>query len=165
MSRTFGLVTALEIIEHLDSPRHFCGRFTRSCSRAASAGFDTECRQLDRAAAVCAQRELRQFGAGDYEYQHHISPITDVQMRLMLREIGFNLVASTTAGTFFGPLKRAVLAPVIAVAKLLWGSIGVGTSESIWRSVRFNRASFQRRQVDAVQPWQSRGLHPSAPMF
>ena len=54
--------------------------------------------------------ELRQFQRHDYDYQRHISPITDVQMRLMFEEMGFDVVEATTAGTFFGSVKSTILA-------------------------------------------------------
>jgi hypothetical protein len=70
--------------------------------------------------------ELRQFQRRDYDYQRHISPITDVQMRLMFEEVGFEIVESTTAGTFFGPVKQAAFWPVEAVARVTMGKLARG---------------------------------------
>ena len=64
--------------------------------------------------------EHRHFREGDYE-QRHISPVTNLHMRLMFREIGFRVVASTTAGTFAGPVKRLLLAPAAFIFRMLLG--------------------------------------------
>jgi hypothetical protein len=49
-----------------------------------------------------------------------------VQVRLMFEEIGFELVDFTTAGTFFGPAKRALTWPVSALAGAILGKLANG---------------------------------------
>jgi SAM-dependent methyltransferase len=124
--RRYGVVSALEIMEHLDCPRHFL-RQARSLltpgghlliSTPNIANWTGRLRFL-------LSGEHRQFQSHDYNYQRHISPTTDVQLRLMFQEIGLRLVDWTVAGTFFGPLKEAMLSPITGLAKLMWGKIGV----------------------------------------
>ena len=126
IDKRYGLVSALEIMEHLDCPRQFL-RQARALLNAGgylllstpnTANWTGRLRFL-------LSGEHRQFQAHDYHYQRHISPTTDVQLQLMFKEIGFQLVDWTVAGTFFGPLKRVLLSPVIGLAKLMWGKQGV----------------------------------------
>jgi 2-polyprenyl-3-methyl-5-hydroxy-6-metoxy-1,4-benzoquinol methylase len=118
----FGLVTAIEIIEHLDSPRHFLRNIRELLSEGGHLLLTTPnvSHWLGRL-RFAMSGELRQFQRHDYDYQRHISPITDVQMRLMFEELGFELVESTTAGTFFGPVKQAIFSPVTLLAKATLG--------------------------------------------
>jgi len=123
----FGLVTAIEIVEHLDCPRQFL-RNVRAI--LADGGYlllttPNVAHWLGRTRFLLSG-ELRQFQRRDYDHQRHISPITDVQLRLMFEEIGFEMIERTTAGTFFGPLKRALFAPVTLAARVAMGPLTDG---------------------------------------
>lgn len=122
----FDLVTAIEIIEHLDSPRAFL-RQVYSLLEDDGHALVTMPNVAHWAGRLkfLLRGEHRHFGEVDY-LQRHISPVTDLHMRLMFREIGFDLVASVTAGTFAGSLKRAILAPVTVLFRALLGSSAVG---------------------------------------
>ncbi len=61
-----------------------------------------------------------------YRNARHISPITDFQMRAMLTEAGFDLVAACSAGSFSGPLRTLVTAPLSLPFFALFGSRGWG---------------------------------------
>ncbi len=125
IDRRYGLVTALEIIEHLDSPRHFLREVHSLLKPGGYLLLSTpNVANWTGRLRFLLSGEHRQFREQDYNYQRHISPTTDVQLRLMFREIGFRLIDSTVAGSFFGPLKKAVLCPVIGLARLLWGKTG-----------------------------------------
>ena len=123
----FDLVSAIEIIEHLDCPRAFLrnvhailrdgGHLLLTTPNVAS--------WLGRARFLLSG-ELRQFQRHDYDHQRHISPTTSVQMRLIFEEVGFELVAMKTAGTFFGPAKQALFSPVSVMARAMWGSLANG---------------------------------------
>ena len=123
----FGLVTAIEIIEHLDSPRHFLRNARALLADGGHLLLTTPnvAHWLGRVRFLMSG-ELRQFQRHDYNHQRHISPITDVQMRLMFEEIGFDVIEATTAGTFFGPAKQAAFAPVTAVARAAMGRLATG---------------------------------------
>ena len=123
----FDLVTAIEIVEHLDCPRAFLrnvhallrdgGHLLLTTPNVAS--------WLGRVRFLLSG-ELRQFQRHDYDHQRHISPTTHVQMRLMFEEVGFELITMRTAGTFFGPVKQALFAPVSLLARAMWGSTAEG---------------------------------------
>jgi hypothetical protein len=70
--------------------------------------------------------KLRYFDEAQYRYNHHISPLPDVQFRHLVTEIGLNIVQTTTTGSFFGPLKIACLSPVWLPFRLAFGSAAVG---------------------------------------
>ena len=126
IDRRYGLVTALEIMEHLDSPRHFLREVRELLEPAGHLLLSTpNTANWTGRLRFFLSGEHRQFQEHDYHYQRHISPTTDLQLRLMLREIGFELRDWTVAGSFFGPLKKAVLAPVIGAARLFWGKMAM----------------------------------------
>jgi 2-polyprenyl-3-methyl-5-hydroxy-6-metoxy-1,4-benzoquinol methylase len=136
----FGLVTAVEIIEHLDAPRHFV-RNVRDVLAPGGYFLLTTPNVAHWVGRVrfAMSGSLRHFRINDYHYQRHISPITDVQMRLMLEEVGFDVVESTTAGTFFGTAKRALLAPWEAAMRIMFGPLATG-DVSIYLARKSDRA-------------------------
>jgi SAM-dependent methyltransferase len=123
----FQLITAIEIIEHLDCPRAFLRNVRALLADGGHLLLTTPnvSHWLGRLRFLMSG-ELRQFQRHDYDYQRHISPITDVQMRLMFEEMGFDVVEATTAGTFFGSVKSTILAPVSLMARMMWGSRAEG---------------------------------------
>jgi cyclopropane fatty-acyl-phospholipid synthase-like methyltransferase len=128
--RRFGLVSAIEIIEHLDCPRDFLRRVWALLEEEGYLLLTTpNISSWVGRIYFFLRGEPRWFDETHYR-RGHVSPITDVQMRFMLRENGFDLVDSTSAGSFFGPLKRLVLAPVSLCFRVLfgrrtWGDINV----------------------------------------
>jgi 2-polyprenyl-3-methyl-5-hydroxy-6-metoxy-1,4-benzoquinol methylase len=111
--RKFTLITAIEIIEHLDAPRHFLRNIKALLQPGGYVLISTPnvAHWIGRLKFLLAG-ELRGFAAHDYHYQRHISPITDTQMRLMLKEFGFELTDSTTGGDFAGGAKRLITSPL-----------------------------------------------------
>jgi SAM-dependent methyltransferase len=124
--RHFGLISAMEIIEHLDSPRHFLRQVWKLLEDEGYLLLTTPnvSNWLGRI-YFFLRGDLRWFDASHYR-GGHISPISDVQMRFMLNENGFDLVDSTSAGSFFGPLRRLMLAPVISFLGTLFGKRMLG---------------------------------------
>jgi 2-polyprenyl-3-methyl-5-hydroxy-6-metoxy-1,4-benzoquinol methylase len=122
-----GLVTAIEIIEHLDCPRAFLRNIHTLLSGGGHLLLTTPnvAHWLGRL-RFALSGELRQFQRRDYDYQRHISPTTHVQVRLMFEEIGFELLDFTTAGTFFGPVKLALTWPASALAGAMLGKLANG---------------------------------------
>ena len=116
LPRDFDLITAIEIIEHLDCPRSFLRNVRALLADNGYLLLTTPniAHWLGRIRFLLSG-ELRQFQRHDYDHQRHISPITGIQMRLMFEEIGFELIEAATAGTFFGPLKAALFTPVAAM--------------------------------------------------
>ena len=119
---SFQLVTALEIIEHLDSPRNFLrqvhsllddnGYLLVTTPNVGT--WQGRLRFLFRA-------ELVHFGEWDYHNHRHISPVTDLHMDLMFREIGFQLVESVTSGSFQSRWRRIATYPISQFFALIFG--------------------------------------------
>lgn len=121
IDRRFGLIVAIEIIEHLDSPRHFLVELRKLLTDDGTLIFSTPniAEWFGRIKFVLTGT-LRYFDQAQYDFNHHVSPLPDLQARHLLREVGLELVERQTTGTFFGPLKRAVFSPV----RLAFGVIG-----------------------------------------
>jgi 2-polyprenyl-3-methyl-5-hydroxy-6-metoxy-1,4-benzoquinol methylase len=125
--RKFWLVTAVEVIEHTDSPLNFLRNI-----RALLADDGFVCVSTPNIAhwqgrlRFLAQGTLRLFKDYDYREQRHISPVTDNHMRMMLAETGFDLIAHKGCGSFEGPLKRIVLAPATAAFRAMCGPLATG---------------------------------------
>lgn len=119
-SRRFDLVTAIEIIEHLDFPRHFLGQIWKLLEPGGHLVLSTPniAHWVGRLWFLL-HGEMRYFKESDYHHQRHISPINHTHMRLMLAEVGFQIVDFQPAGSFYGPVKRLVAAPIAALFRLL----------------------------------------------
>lgn len=123
----FGLISAIEIIEHLDSPRDFLREIWNLLLPDGFLAISTpNIAHWTGRLRFAASGELRYFRERDYHHQRHISPIADGHMRLMLKEIGFDLVERETAGSFWGPLKKGAVAPVSLLARALLGPLSNG---------------------------------------
>lgn len=127
LPRRYPLITAIEIIEHLDSPRHFL--------RSVHAALTDRGHLLVSTPNVAGWRgrvafllrgTLRQFDEAQYDYNHHISPIPPLQMLQMFRETGLEVVDQTCAGSFAGPLKRALGVPFAAAIQSVGGDGLIG---------------------------------------
>ena len=119
--RKFKVVCLSEVLEHLDSPRDVV-RQARNLLEEDGYLIITEPNVAfwEGRLKFLLTGELWGFGEKNYRSIRHISPMTDVQLRLTLQEIGFHVVKSGTAGSFATPLRRMLLAPawlpIIAVA-------------------------------------------------
>jgi 2-polyprenyl-3-methyl-5-hydroxy-6-metoxy-1,4-benzoquinol methylase len=142
LGRTFDLVTAVEIIEHLDSPRHFLGQIWKLLKPGGHLVVTTPniAHWMGRIWFLLGG-ELRYFKENDYHHQRHISPINHTHMRLTLREVGFEIVDSGTAGSFYGPLKRLVTAPVSGLFRLAQGPVTGDTIIYLARKTNPDRTS------------------------
>lgn len=122
LSRQFNLITAVEIMEHLDNPRHFLSEIWKLLEPDGYLLISTpNIGHWMGRLWFLARGELRYFKESDYQSCRHISPITRTHLRLALREVGFRVIDSTTAGSFYGPLKRLITAPVAAAFRILGG--------------------------------------------
>lgn len=121
-SAPFPIVTALEIVEHLSSPYSFLrevrdvmeddGLFLLSTPNTAN--------WLGRIIFMLTG-EFRMFDDANYKWQKHVSPLSHLQMIRYLQENSFQLVSYDSAGSFHGPLKRLLLAPIWGPFALLFG--------------------------------------------
>lgn len=127
--RKFGLLTATDVIEHLDSPRHFLSQARQLLDDDGwiALSFPNIAFWEGRAKFVL-KGELWGFGARNYIDQRHISPMTVEQTLLMLREVGFEPKAWGSGGSFATPLRKIVTFPGWAAMRLLGGPMALGES-------------------------------------
>ena len=128
-SKNFHLITATEVIEHLDSPREFLTQIRRLLDvdgwlaiSLPNVGF------WEGRLKFLIKGELWGFGENNYRTQRHISPITPEQMILMMQEIGFKVIEFRTAGSFATVLKTAISFPLWLFFRLIGGSSVIGES-------------------------------------
>lgn len=130
-ARRFALIVSSEVIEHLDAPRDFLRQVWQLLEEGGHVLLTTP----NVASWVGRLRflvlgELRWFDADCYHRLRHVSPITDTQMRAMLAELGFDVVATTSAGSFMGPLQVLVTLPLslplrAVCGRRVWGDCNI----------------------------------------
>ncbi|MEB3120796.1 MAG: methyltransferase domain-containing protein [Snowella sp.] len=122
-SSKFNLITALEIIEHLDCPRNFLRTIHHLLANDGYLLVTTpNIGHWSGRLRFLVSGEHRYFKESDYYQQRHITAITDLHMKLMFREIGYELVAYQTGGSFFGLFKRILVLPISFFFKAFLGS-------------------------------------------
>jgi len=120
--RRFALIASVEVVEHLESPRHFLRQVWELLDDGGHLLLTTPnvANWIGRLRFL-ASGDLRWFDARSYRRIHHIAPSTDAQMRAMLEDAGFRIVGTTTAGSFLGPLQIVVTAPLSLPFLALFG--------------------------------------------
>lgn len=109
----FDLITAVEIIEHLDNPRHLLRELRKLLRPGGLLVVTTPNIEHWIARLKFALKgEIKHFELVDIEKQRHISPILSYQMEYMFREIGFQVEQRCSGGCFWGPLKNLLMAPL-----------------------------------------------------
>jgi SAM-dependent methyltransferase len=125
--RTFSVICLSEVIEHLDSPRHF---FREAYNLLDDDGFLVV--SLPNVAfwegrlKFLLSGELWGFGERHYRGLRHISPMTFDMMRLTMQEMGFQVTGSATAGSFATPLRSSLLLPLWLPVRLVGGRRSFG---------------------------------------
>jgi len=120
MPGIFEAATALEIIEHLENPRHFLRELSKLLADNGLLLLTTP-----NVSGVSNRMHFMRHGAhrwfheSDYRAQRHMSPLTETQLRLALVDAGFRICALGSAGTFWGWLKRAMLTPAMRLTAAL----------------------------------------------
>ncbi len=113
ISMQFDLITAVEIIEHLDNPRHFLRELRKLLKPGGHLVITSpNVEHWMARLKFLIKGEPKHFGLVDIQTQRHISPILSYQMNHMFREIGFAQSLLTSAGTFWGPLKAVIHKPL-----------------------------------------------------
>ena|SRR5579884_2295904 len=125
--RRFDVVTAVEIMEHLNCPRYFLREIHKLLEPGGHLLLSTPniAHWVGRLSFLM-RGELRYFKEGDYHHQRHISAMNDTHIRLALREVGFRVIEFRTAGSFYGPLKKLLTAPAAGLCRLLQGPLATG---------------------------------------
>jgi len=121
--KRFDLVTATEIIEHLDAPRHFLRQIAQLLRPGGHLIVSTpNIAHWFGRIRFLLDGEHRYFQRSDYDEVRHITPISHLHMGLMLGEAGFTVIGHRTAGSFYGPVKRIVTGPVALASRVLRGN-------------------------------------------
>ena len=127
LARKFSLITAIEIIEHLNSPRHFLQQTRELLDDNGILLLSTpNIAEWTGRLKFLLTGTLRYFDDAQYRYNHHVSPLPEAQLRHLLAEIGLKIVAAKTAGSFFGPLKIVCMTPLWLPFFLLAGKRALG---------------------------------------
>jgi SAM-dependent methyltransferase len=125
--RKFKLLCCSDVLEHLNSPRHF---FQQAHRLLEDDGY--LCVTVPNIAfwhgriKFVLKGEHWGFGEWNYRQQRHISPMTFDAMRMTMAENGFHLVDAVTAGSFAGPVQKIALAPLAAAFRLIGGKRALG---------------------------------------
>jgi hypothetical protein len=124
----FDLLTATDVIEHMDNPRAFLSEARKLVgARGAYLGLSLpNVAFFEGRMKFLLRGELWGFGDKNYRLQRHISPITFEQMHLMMRELGWETLACATAGSFATPLRWVLTAPLWLPLRLAAGPTVLG---------------------------------------
>lgn len=126
-SEPFDLITCTDVIEHLDSPRNFvaeCAKMLAPDGRLALSMPNVAF--WEGRIKFLLTGELWGFGDKNYRSQRHISPMTSEQLSLMLQELGFEVEAMQTVGSFSTWLRDVVLLPIRVPMLLIGGKKAAG---------------------------------------
>ncbi len=128
-SRRFSLITATDVIEHLDSPRSFLQQARALLEEGGHLALSLpNVAFWEGRGKFLLKGELWGFGDKNYRLQRHISPITFEQMTLMMQEIGFEVVECGAVGSFAKPLWWLLSAPIWIPMRALGGKSALGES-------------------------------------
>ncbi len=129
IKKRFSLITATEVIEHLDNPRRFLtnihGLLSDNGYLALSfpnIGF------WKGRIKMLLYGELWGFGAKHVKSMRHVSPITCEMIAMMLEETGFQIIAMKTAGSFATRLSWVLTFPLYFPIYILGGAHSLGES-------------------------------------
>ena len=103
MGGTFDAITATEIIEHLENPRHFA----RQCFKILKPGgtLIISTPNVDSIASIVSmirRQRFQWFDDQDYLRDGHITPLTQWQIETACKEAGFELVLRSSYGDPIG---------------------------------------------------------------
>lgn len=120
--RRFSLVISSEVIEHVDSPRAFLAELSSLLEDRGHLLVTTPnvANWIGRIRFL-VYGELRWFDRDGARRLRHISPLTDAQAEAMFEELGFEVLATTTAGSFNGPLRALACAPLSLLFRIVFG--------------------------------------------
>jgi SAM-dependent methyltransferase len=126
-NRKFKVICISEVIEHLDSPRFSLSQVRSLLDNDGWLALTTpNVGFWEGRIKFLLSGELWGFSEASYRQIRHISPLTIDQLRLMLRELGFDIVALETAGSFSTLLRWALLSPLWIPITVIGGIRALG---------------------------------------
>lgn len=98
----FDAIVAIEIIEHIENPRHFA----RQCSKLLKKGGNIilSTPNVDSAASIVShirRGTYQWFSDADYSHDGHISPLTQWQIDKCFKEAGFEFIYKGSFGDLY----------------------------------------------------------------
>jgi SAM-dependent methyltransferase len=127
--RKFDCITACEVIEHLNDPRHFLHECRKLLNDGGIIVISTpNIGFFEGRLKFLLKGELWGFGANNYQGVRHISAISREQFPLLLEETGFRQLDFHTAASFATPLRKAITLPLWAAMRLSFGPHVLGES-------------------------------------
>jgi SAM-dependent methyltransferase len=125
--KKYKIVVSTEVIEHIESPRNFLKQTRLLMADNGYAVISTpNVGFWEGRIKFLLTGQLWGFGERHYRSLRHISPMTLDQMRMVMRELGLEIVSVSTAGSFATPLRWAMLAPIWGPMRLLLGPQTLG---------------------------------------
>lgn len=123
----FQLITATDVIEHLDSPRTFLREVHTLLEEDGWLAISLpNVGSWQGRIKFLLKGELWGFGEKNYRAQRHISPITFEQMIMMMRELGFDVIEMGAVGSFSTPLMEVLTFPIWSLFALFCGPRTLG---------------------------------------
>jgi 2-polyprenyl-3-methyl-5-hydroxy-6-metoxy-1,4-benzoquinol methylase len=117
VSGNYDAITALEIIEHLENPRHFLRQCWNMLRPGGVLVLSTPNIENPRSVwRFITSGEFRQFGDEDYKISGHITPVSQKQLRNMIAENDWELLEFTSVGAPYGGGLRHIGAKIISLA-------------------------------------------------
>lgn len=99
---TFDAIVAIEIIEHLENPRHFARQCFKILKKGGRIIFSTP--NVDSAASIVShirRGTYQWFSDADYSHDGHISPLTQWQIDKCFKEAGFEFIYKGSFGNLY----------------------------------------------------------------
>jgi SAM-dependent methyltransferase len=125
----FQLITATDVIEHLDSPRAFLKEAYNLLEKGGWLAISLpNVASWQGRIKFFLKGELWGFGTKNYRLQRHISPITFEQMAMMMTELGFKVIEMGAAGSFSTITMKVMTLPLWGLSTLLGGAPTLGES-------------------------------------
>lgn len=125
--RRYHLMTAIEIIEHLDSPLDFLKEIHTLLHEDGYLLLTTpNVQNIVSRLKFLFTGELKSFGVQDFIDQRHLHGMTDHQLKIFFDIVGFSVVKQTSAGSFYSPFKKAIIRPLYWFSRILKGHLEEG---------------------------------------
>ena len=126
-SRKFKIVVSSEVVEHVNSPRNFIKQARELLDEDGLLVLSTpNIGFWEGRLKFLFTGTLWGFAEKHYRGMRHVSPLAIDQLRLMMQEIGLNVISVSSVGSFARPARWALLSPIWGPMRLLFGPLTLG---------------------------------------